>query len=327
MGDVMVRVLCLLVMVFFLAATPAGAAPEHPGGQGIAWRSEARAAGEYILFKDLAELSPALAQTWGQVPVWSAPLPGQVYTLTGEFLRYRLTQLGVGGLLREADLPAAIQVHQTGVLLAQEQVAEAFQRYIQKHSHWPQDQVRVDVFPLEEPIYMPDKNAILEVLPPRGGRLVGDVTLEMALGHTGQVAKRFKVSGKVNLEQEVACAARPLTPQTVIKPDDVRLSRRDVTHLGADEFFASLEPVVGRLLSRPLGPHEIVTHRHLSQQPVINRGDEVTVVLDENGLVVTTKGVAREPGYPNRAIRILNPRSKREFQAQVVDSKTVKVTL
>jgi flagellar basal body P-ring formation protein FlgA len=323
----MARVLWLILMTCFLAAPPAGAAPEHPGGNGIAWRTEAKAAGEYIFFKDLAELPPALDQAWGQVPVWSAPLPGKVYTLTGEFLRYRLTQLGVGGLLREVDLPAAIQVHQTGVLLAQEQVAEAFQRYIRQHSHWPEDQVRVEVFPLEEPVFLPDKNAILEVLPPRSRRLVGDVALEMALGQTGQVSKRFKVNGRVNLEQEVVCTARPLTPQSFIGADDVRLSRRDVTHLGADEFFASLEPVVGRLLSRPLGPHEIVTHRHLSQQPVINRGDEVTVVLDENGLAITTKGVAREPGYPNRSIRVLNPRSKREFQAQVVDSKTVKVTL
>jgi flagella basal body P-ring formation protein FlgA len=52
----------------------------------------------------------------------------------------------------------------------------------------------------------------------------------------------------------------------------------------------------------------------------------VTVILDDHGLIITTRGVAREPGYPGRPIRMLNPKSKKEFQAQVVDAKTVKVT-
>ncbi len=321
------RTLGLILVVLLMAAGPAAAATEPAAGNSLTFRAEAEAAGEYIFFKDLAELSPALAQSCGQVLVWAAPPPGQVYTLTREFLQYRLTQVGLGGLLEEAVLPPAIQVRQTGALLTKEQVTAAFRRYVIEHSHWPENQVRIEVLPLEEPVFMPDQNAVLEVLPPKTGRLVGEVTLEMVLMRQGQLHRRFKVNGKVSLEQVVVCAVKPLMHQTVIGSDDVRLCRRDVTNLGAEEFFVSLEPVVGRILSRTLGPQEIVTQRHLSNQPLINRGDEVTVVLDGNGLIITTKGVAREPGYPGRSIRMLNPKSKREFQAQVVDAKTVKVTL
>jgi flagella basal body P-ring formation protein FlgA len=65
----------------------------------------------------------------------------------------------------------------------------------------------------------------------------------------------------------------------------------------------------------------------LSNKPIIKRGDEVTVVLDHDGLEVSTKGVAREQGYLGKTIRLLNPKSKKEFQGLVVNAKTVRVQL
>lgn len=321
------RSILWLILVWLASAGPGAAAPEPSPAASLSFRAGAEAAGEYILLKDIAELSPEMTQTCGQVQVWTAPPPGQVYTLTKDFLHHRLAQLGLQGLLEQAALPPAIQVRQTGVLLANELVAGAFRRHVLARSHWPERQMRIEVLPLPEPVLIPDNHITLEVLPSKTERLVGEVTLEMALMRQGQVYKRLKVAGKVSLERDVVCAVKPLAPQTAISAEDVRLSRREVTNLGAEEFFMSLNQVLGRIVARPLAPQEMVTQRHLSHQPLINRRDEVTVVLDDNGLLVTTKGVAREPGYPGRAIRMLNSKSKKEFQAQVVDAKTVKVML
>jgi flagella basal body P-ring formation protein FlgA len=321
------RSILWLILVWLASTAPAPAATEPSPAASFSFRAGAEAAGEYIFLQDIAELSPELTQTCGQVQVWTAPPPGQVYTLTKDFLHHRLAQIGLGGLLEQAVLPPAIQVRQTGVLLSNEQVAATFRRHILARSHWPEKQLRIEVAPLAESVLLPDQNLSLEVLPSKTERLMGEVTLEMALMRQGQVYKRVKVAGKVSLERDVVCAVRPLAPQTAISSEDVRLSRREVTNLGAEEFFVSLDQVLGRIVARSLGPQEMVTQRHLSHQPLINRGDEVTVLLDDQGLIITTKGVAREPGYPGRAIRMLNPKSKKEFQAQVVDAKTVKVML
>ncbi len=310
----------MVALAAALAAGPAAAA------SGVKFRAEAQVAGEYITLGNLAELSPDLAASYGQAPVWGAPPPGQVYTLTGDFLRYRLAQLGLEELAA-AELPAAILVKQVGVALAPEEIARVFQRYVTEHSQWPEKNLRIQVFPLEEPVLLPDAQVGLEALPPKNGRLLGEVTLEMVVTRGGQPQKRFKVTGRVSLEREVVCAVKPLKPQQVIARGDVVLCRRDVTNLNANDFFTALDQVLGRTLAKTLGPQEILTSRHLSQQPLINRGDEVTVLLEENGLAINTKGVAKEPGFPGKSIRMLNPRSKKEFQAQVVDAKTVKVTL
>jgi flagella basal body P-ring formation protein FlgA len=260
------------------------------------------------------------------VPVWTAPPPGEVYTLTQEFLRYRLEQLGLQELLGEAGLPAAIQVRQTGVLLKGEEVAAAFTRYVKEHSPYPPNNLTIEVFPLKEAVILPAPQVTLEPISPRSDKLLGNVTLEMVILHEGQPINRLKVSGQVRLKRLVVCAVRPLRPQNVIAPEDVQVIPREMTSVNND-FFHSPEQVVGQVLSKGVGPQEIITPRHLSQQPLIKRGDLVTVVFDQDGLEISTKGVAREQGYLGKTIRLLNPRSKKEFQGLVVDAKTVKVQL
>jgi flagella basal body P-ring formation protein FlgA len=293
----------------------------------LTFKSEAQVAGEFITLAHLAELSPELAQKCGAALVWSAPPPGQIYTLTQEFLKYRLEQLGLLGFLKGAALPAAIQVRQTGMLLQGEAVVTAFRRYVQEHSPYPSENLQIEVFPLEEPVILPSPEVTLKPLPPRNDKLLGDVTLEMVLLHQGQSLKRVKVNGLVQLKRMVVCATRPLRTQDTIGPEDIQVLPREVTGLNANDFFISPKQVIGRMLARSVGPQEIITMRHLSNQPIIKRGDEVTVVLDHDGLEVSTKGVAREQGYLGKTIRLLNPKSKKEFQGLVVNAKTVRVQL
>jgi len=312
-----------LVMLFLVWGRPV--APAFPA-PAATFRAEVQVAGDYITLGHLAELPPEAAGALAPLPIWTAPPPGQIYTLTREFLSYRLTQLGLPELA-EGDLPPVITVRQAGVALEPEEIARTFQRCIREHSPFPEKNLRIQVYPLEEPVLLPEAGVSLEAMPPKNGRLLGEVTLEMAVLLRGQPLKRLRVTGRVSLEREVVCALRPLKPQQVIGPGDVALLRREVSQMNGHEYFTALDQVMGRTLARPLGPQEILTSRHLSQQPLIQRGDEVTVLLEDQGLAIRTKGVAQEPGYPGKAIRLLNPKSRKEFQAQVVDAKTVRVTL
>ena len=293
----------------------------------LTFKSETQVAGEYITLSNLADLSPDLAQKCGSAPIWTAPPPGQIYTLTQEFLKYRLQQLGLWEFFPKAVLPAAIQVRQTGVLLKGDEVAAAFCRYVQQHNPYPPNNLQIEVIPLKEAVILPDPQVTLKPLPPRNDKLLGEVTLEIVVLHQGQPLKRLKVNGVVRLKRSVVCATRPLRAQETIGPGDIQLLPREVTGLNVEDFFTSGEQVVGRILSRSVGPQELVTSRHLSNQPIIKRGDEVTVVLDQDGLEISTKGVAQEQGYLGKSIRLQNPKSKKEFQGMVVNAKTVKVQI
>lgn len=293
----------------------------------LTFKSEAQVAGDYITLSNLADLPTELAQKCGGAPIWSAPPPGEVYTLTQEFLKYRLKELGLTDFLEGAVMPVAIQVRQTGVLLKGEEVAAVFQRYIQDHNPYPPKNLSIEVFPLKEAVILPDSKVTLSPLPPKNDKFLGEVTLEMVVSHQGQPLKRLKVSGMVRLKRQVVCANRPLRNNDTIGSGDIQIAFREVTGLNADDFFTSQEQVVGHMLAKSIGPQEIITTRHLSNQPVIKRGDNVNVVLEQDGLEISTKGIAQEQGQLGKTIRLLNPKSKKEFQGLVLDAKTVKVQL
>ncbi len=313
------------LLVLVLSVSEALPAEDQPFWQ---FRQDAAAAGEYITLKDIANLPPDLAQKYGQALIWSAPPPGQLFTLTREFLKYRLGQMGLGEVLKDGEMPPAIQVRQTGIVLRNDEIEAVFKRYVQNQNPWPPSDLSIQVYPQEEPILLSDHKFTLEVLPPKGTeRPLGDVTLDMAILREGRPLKKFKVFGKVSLEQKVVCATRQLSPQTVIKPEDVRLVRRDVTNLQQRDIFTSEKQVVGQMLAKGVAPQEMLTSRQLSHTPLIKRGEEVAVVLDQNGLVITTRGITKEDGYLGRQVRVVNSKSKKEFQAEVMDAKTVKVIL
>jgi flagella basal body P-ring formation protein FlgA len=293
----------------------------------LTFRSEAQVAGEYITLSNLADLPQELAQKCGGAPVWSAPPPGEVYTLTQEFLKYRLQELGLSEFLEGAVMPVAILVRQTGVLLKGEEVAAVFQRYIQDHNPYPPKNLSIEVFPLKEAVILPDSQVTLAPVPPKNDKFLGEVTLEMVISHQSQPIKRLKVSGMVRLKRQVVCANRPLRINDTIGPDDLQILFREVTGLNVDDFFTSPEHVAGQILAKSVGPQEIITTRHLSHQPVIKRGDKVNVILDQDGLEISSKGVAQEQGQLGKTIRLINPKSKKEFQGLVLDAKTVKVQI
>lgn len=317
-----------LATVLFLPTLCAGATEKEADRPAWQFRSEAAAAGEYVTLANLADLPPVMAQEYGQALIWSAPPPGQIYTLTRDFLEYRLKQMGLTEVIKGVSLPPAIQVRQTGIILPVEEVANAFQHYVQEHCHWAGSDLRVQVSPLEEPVLLPDRHYTLQVLPPKGQeRFLGDVNLEMVVLRQDRQLKRFKVFGKVSLEIQVVCAATQLSPHTTLSASEVHLARRNVTNLQQREMFTSVKQVVGRVLARPVGPEEIITDKHLSHAPIIKRGQEVTVILDQDGLMISTKAKADEEGYLGRVIRMKNSKTKKVFQAEVVDARTVKVKL
>jgi len=196
------RLLGRLLILTALLVLVLSVSEAWPEGNQPFWefRPDAAAAGEYITLNNLANLPPDLAQKYGQALIWSAPPPGQLFTLTREFLQYRLTQMGLFEVLKDGGLPPAIQVRQTGIILDSQAITTAYRQYIQNQNPWPASDLHIQIYPQDDPILLPDNKFTLEVLPPKGTeRPLGEVTLEMVVLKEGRALKRFKVYGRITL--------------------------------------------------------------------------------------------------------------------------------
>jgi flagella basal body P-ring formation protein FlgA len=72
---------------------------------------------------------------------------------------------------------------------------------------------------------------------------------------------------------------------------------------------------------------QFLTSSAVRNVPDIRRGDSVRIQLVNEGMTLTTSGIAQEPGYLNRQIRVLTTKTKRELLGQLQLDGIVEVKL
>jgi flagella basal body P-ring formation protein FlgA len=65
----------------------------------------------------------------------------------------------------------------------------------------------------------------------------------------------------------------------------------------------------------------------LTKTTLVEKGEIVNVFASGNGIYVTMKGIALEPGVKDSIVRVKNISSEKEFRAKVLDGNSVKVHL
>lgn len=314
---------CLVVGSLGLGLKPGQADHRQP------WRfqTQVRVTGEYITLADLARLTPEQAQRYGEFIIWSAPPPGEVYTLTREFLGYRLSQPGGPGKAARSQLPVVIKVKRTGVVVGMEQLGEIFRQHVCEHSPWPAEALHIQIFPPIPRLAFPPGKLSFQVISPADGNYLGQVALEVLILRDGKLENKVKLTGEVTLTRPVVCCRRNLRSREVIGVEDIKVIRREFSRLPPGGIITEPSQVIGKALKRSLRAGVVISPRDLINAPLIKRGDRVLIRFERSGLTITAKGKAREPGFVGKSIRVINCASKKELQARVINQKTVRVEL
>jgi flagella basal body P-ring formation protein FlgA len=132
------------------------------------------------------------------------------------------------------------------------------------------------------------------------------------------------VNFRVNPLQDVVIAVRELGRRAVITAGDVRVERRLQSRLPANAV-RDVQEVLGREVTRPLAPGEIVTAPAVTAPMIIRRGSVVSVVVEGANFKIVARGVAAEDGAQGAPIRVVNAASRREVVGRVEDERTVRI--
>lgn len=107
---------------------------------------------------------------------------------------------------------------------------------------------------------------------------------------------------------------------------DVILREVDVSKLNQG-FFTRRQEVIGKVLRRSLGQHQVIAARDIVMPPLVKRGQHVRIIAKKGSLRVTMVGVAMQPGQLGELILVKNMSSRKKIHAKVLNSKQVLVRL
>ncbi|MBT4127085.1 MAG: flagellar basal body P-ring formation protein FlgA, partial [Nitrospina sp.] len=157
---------------------------------------------------------------------------------------------------------------------------------------------------------------------PRG---IGRISLTLIVKVDQKFIKRLRVNARVGVYQDVVKIVNALQRGNVIRESDIVIERTRTERLIRNTPTA-LDKVIGQAATRNLQAGNIVKFRDLKKVPTIKRGARVIILARKGSMKITASGTAREDGFKNSIIQVVNLETKKTIYAEVINSKTVEVS-
>jgi flagella basal body P-ring formation protein FlgA len=129
----------------------------------------------------------------------------------------------------------------------------------------------------------------------------------------------------VESDAPVLVARRALARGELPGNADVGQDVRRVAGLG-NQYPAKLADITGRRLKRAVAPGEALVTDALAAPVLIERGQQVTLLAQLDGIAVRAMGVALQPGGHGDRVRARNLASGKIVEGRVLDDGTISAT-
>lgn len=164
---------------------------------------------------------------------------------------------------------------------------------------------------------------VLEVYPEF--KPVGSVIFPLVVT-SGENSEKILLRAKVEIIKKVAAAARLIKKGEVLGASDVKLEERDVALL-PQKYFIESSPLAGKEARITIPANSTLFEWMVGDQPLIHRGQEVSLVVIAPGLTVKTRGQAMEDGYRDAELKVKRIDSKKIIVGKVISPSEVEVKL
>jgi flagellar basal body P-ring formation protein FlgA len=127
----------------------------------------------------------------------------------------------------------------------------------------------------------------------------------------------LRLAGRATVTAEVAVLANPIARGSVIKDADVLIERRARAEIGRD-IVTDRAQAVGLAARNALDAGQPLRTTQLMKPETIQRNDQVTLIYEVPGIMLTVRGKAAEGGTEGEVISVLNEQTKRTVQGVIV---------
>ena len=155
-------------------------------------------------------------------------------------------------------------------------------------------------------------------------RLQGQVRLIAVVRVDMIVRNKVRLSGRVDVFEELVCASRNLSKGDIIGEDDLFLKRKNISKQST-KILTDMHGALGLMAKHNIRKKTFIKEWMVERPPVVNKGDVVTILAELRGLRVTVPGRTLEKGHLGESIRVQNVMSLKKIYARVINSNIVRV--
>jgi flagella basal body P-ring formation protein FlgA len=196
-----------------------------------------------------------------------------------------------------------------------------------KNSPWPAEDLEITNFSSSPSRVTVPMGAIdYELLSQNHAKYLGQKSISVLIKVDGVPSRKVKMRGNIELYGNVVLVNRRLGRRDIISTGDLSVVRRNIT-MFSHELVTSPREAAGQIAKTALGPGTVLLKQYLEKQPLVKRGDLVTITARTGSVQVSTKGEARSEGAEGDFIQVKNLSSRQIITARVIDQGLVRVDL
>ena len=153
------------------------------------------------------------------------------------------------------------------------------------------------------------------------GSVRGYVQLIAIVSVNGITKIEVGLSGWVDVFDYVICTTRHMKKGEIITENDIHLVRRNISRLSI-RVLTDIAPTVGLMVSHNIKEDTCLMEWMLQKNPLVERGDLITILADTDSVRVAVPGVVMERGFKGDLIKVQNSMSRKAIYARIIDGST-----
>ncbi len=152
----------------------------------------------------------------------------------------------------------------------------------------------------------------------------GKLSLFVDIVINGKKTDRVSVTGLVALYETVLLAKHAFEKGETLSKESVYTEKKNIFELG-DGYIQSIDAIEGKQLASAVRQGECILTSLVVSPPLVQKGDIVSLVAQNDTLLIVTKGICREDGFENDVIKIENLNSGKIIRGKIKDKSKVEV--
>lgn len=196
--------------------------------------------------------------------------------------------------------------------------------FLSQRLPWEQESMDVVVSYHGKDMVLPEGNLELRYRLSGGTARLGRIPISLEIRVDGIFKRRLRLTAHVTVIQEVVQTRNSIKRGAILKPADVEIKKIRTDRL-VQHVAGNLAEVVGYEARRNLQKGRMVTLNSLRKHPLLKKGDPVVLIAEKGRMRITAPGIAKEKGFKDSMVQVLNVQSKKTVFGWVVDANTVRV--
>jgi len=211
-----------------------------------------------------------------------------------------------------------------GQPLESAEMARILESHLQKMIRNPNRKVTIGEFRGYEQVIVPreDFSCLVQVTEKaiQGGNISG----MMVFFARGQEIRKIRFSARVDIYADIIVPRHFLKKHHEIQAEDIQIVNKNIAALPQDVVTQEKE-VLGKRTTLSINPQEALRLSMLELPPLVNKGDRVILLIENEQFKITSVGEVKEVGRKGDRIKLVNLSSKKEVYGRVLDANTVQV--